>query len=805
MQYTATRIAIIVAALIVLVASSICGQRVPLPPGVFYYKPAASVFGAEAAWVNPAGLGRYNASSFQVMADYADGYCFKSWGTVIDREQIAVAYRHLNKPDSVNYSEYLFAAGMSLGRRLHFGGSYRYFKEAPGIYNKRHFWNIGFMGQGRSSFSWAAVFSNLNRGQVEGKRTEIEQRYSLSYRPMGKVVTFSVDMFLSTKTKLSNADYVYHLEVVPCRGLYVEGYVDSEKNFQIGARVNLIQHFIGSQSSFQKSGDHLRTTAFLGATSLKQPSLIPPPQRRLAVGLSGKLQENPPRPVFGSRETSFITLLTTIYRAAEDPSIGELVLSLKGISLGFGQAQELREALMYFKSAGKTIICHLSYPNNIGYFVASISDSILIPPVSQLNLVGLKAELTFYAGTLEKLGVKADVIRIGNYKTAPEKYTQNAATEQNKRQINRILDNIYNQFVTAIAEGRGVSIDSVQDIINNGPYTSAEAIEHGLVEGLSYRDELKKDFLSKLPEVSFRRYLSDTLLNDGWPAEPVLALVVAEGDITEGGGNVSPFDASNKVTPASMRHAFERAVGESNVKGVIFRINSPGGYALASDEIYHNAQEATEEKLMVASMSNVAASGGYYIAMPSTRLFANPGTITGSIGIYGGKVDLSGFYKKINLGKELYTRGQFAGMLSTIRPFSQEERERYRTHLKAFYDHFIQLVSGNRKLPVDSVDALSRGKVWTGREALSNGLIDELGGLKRSLDYVADRLELKDYRIAIYPEKRPWFVLPGRSFMKAIARFLVGEGTFNEVLSKGLGLTESGEIIARMPFDITIE
>ncbi len=805
MRFMATRTAVAAAALVVFVGSSVCSQRVPFPEGVFYYKPAASVFGAEAAWVNPAGLSRYGASSFQFMGDCADEKYFKSWGAVVNRDQLAVAYRNLDNPDGTNYHESLIGAGMALAGKLHFGGSYRYFKKAPDVYNKRHFWNIGFMGQGRGSLSWAAVFSNLNRGKIEGERTETEQRYSLSYRPLGKVATFSVDMFLSTKTRLSNADYVYHLEVAPRRGLYVEGYVDSDQNFRIGVRVNLSQDFVGSQSSFQKDGDHLRTTLYLGATSLKGPSMLSSSRRRLAVSLSGKLRENPPRPRFGLQETSFITLLTTIYRAAEDPSIGELVMSLKGLSLGFGQAQELREALMYFRSTGKTVVCHLSYPNNIAYFVASAANTILIPPVSQLNLVGLRVELSFYAGTLEKLGIKADVLRIGDYKTAAERFTEKAATEQNQQQINRMLDDIYDQFVAATAEGRGISSDSVRRVIDNGPYTSAEAMEYGLVDGLSYRDRLARDFLSGLPEVSFKRYLGDTLLNDGWPAEPELALVVAEGEVVTNAGRLSPFGAGDKVTPASMECAFKRVAKQPQVKGVIFRISSPGGLALAGDKIYHSAHEAAESKPLVVSMSNVAASAAYYVAMPSARLFANPGTITGSIGIYGGKVDMSGLYKKIDLGKELYTRGKFAGMLSTVRPFTPEEREKYYSQMKAFYDHFIQLVSANRSLSADSVEALSRGRVWTGREALSNGLVDELGGLKQSLDYTASRLGLKNYRIAVYPEKRPLFILPGSSIVKAITHFLSDYRTTDEVLTQGLGLTTDGEIIARMPFDIAIE
>jgi protease-4 len=806
MQPVTNRAICTIAAFIFVSVASVFGERIDritLPDGVFYYKPAASVFGSEAAWINPAGLSRYHASSFQLMADYADDSFGKSWGTVISREQLAVAYRYLDNPQGKNYREYVFASSVPLGKQFYVGGSYRYFKDGPDYYNKRHFWNVGLIGQTGGPLSWAALFSNLNRGEVDGQRTETEQRYSLSYRPTGKAVTLSVDMFLSTKTRLKNADFIYHLEVIPYRGLYVEGYLDSDKNFQVGVRANLLQYFVGSQSSFRKGEGHHRTTAFVGATNLRQPSLIPEPKRRLSIDLSGQIPENPPRPFLGRQPTSFVTLITTIYRASEDPAIREMVLGLKDLSLGFGQAQELREAIEFFKSKNKSIVCHLSFPNNIAYFVASAADSILISPVSQLNLVGLRAELTFYAGTLDKLGVKADLVRVGDYKSATEQYTQKAASEENREQINRLLDNIYGQFVAAIAEGRGISADSVRRIIDGGPYTSAEALEFGLVDGLSYRDELKEDFLSSLPEISFRQYLGDTLANDGWPAEPVLAVVVAEGDIEFEGRSVTPFDGGDKVTPASMKQAFECAAGEPQVKGIIFRIDSPGGLALAGEEIYHDAAKTAEKKLLVTSMSNVAASGGYYVITPSEHLFANPGTITGSIGIYGGTVDLSNLYEKIDLGKELYTRGKFAGLLSTVRPFTEVEREKYYSHLKAFYDHFVNLVASNRSLSVDSIDALSQGKVWTGQEALSNGLIDETGGLKQTLDYTAAQLGLKDYRIAVYPEKRSWLAFPGRSFIRALARFF--SSTPGKILAESLDLQPTGEVFARMPYDISIK
>lgn len=226
---------------------------------------------------------------------------------------------------------------------------------------------------------------------------------------------------------------------------------------------------------------------------------------------------------------------------------------------------------------------------------------------------------------------------------------------------------------------------------------------------------------------------------------------------------------------------------------------------MVGEEIYHAGQTTGEMKPIVASMANVAASGGYYIAMPCERLFANRGSITGSIGIYGGKPDLSGLYEKIDLGKELFTRGKYAGMLSWVRPFSEDEREKYHSHLKAFYDHFLQLVSDNRSLSIDSVDHLARGRVFTGQEALANGLIDELGGIKAALDYSSTRLGLDKYRIELYPQKRPLFILPGLSLLDQISNIILGNRETANDSSNCLPTLFPDGIYARMPFDLEIK
>lgn len=792
-------------ALLLLCSCNIlAGERVIIPDDVFYYQPAASVFGAEAVWVNPAGLSRFNITGYQFMADQLDGQYGKSWGSVVHRHRLSIAYREIDNPGSTDFQEYVFAGGFPLGRAIQFGTSYRWFKDGPGIYRHRHFWNVGFSGGSGGPIRWGFVLANLNRGKIDGERTQMEERFSLSYRPIGPNLTLSADMFISTGTRLSNADYAYLAELTPKPGVIVNALLDNDRNFQIGFRINFQKYFAGSKSRFARGGSTRGSTAFIGATSLRQPSVVPYPRRRLNLSVSGRPPENPPRPLFGRRQTSFLHYLSAIYRAAEDANIAELRLDLNRATLGFAQAQELREAIRYFRSRGKSVTCHLRSPNNLSYYIASAANKVAIPPVSQLRLVGLRAELTFYAGTLEKLGVNLDMVRIGKYKTAAESFTRTASSEENKEQINRLLDRLYHQFVTDIASGRGLSADSVRRIIDNGPFTSEEALRYGLVDALSYADDDSGILRSDYARISFRRYASDTLLNNDWRVKPVIAIVVAEGEIGAAAGGF-PFGSSNGVTPGLMKSAFRAASDNPDTRAVILRLNSPGGSALAGEEIHRMVAKAAAKKPLVVSMGNVAASGAYYIATPARRIFASPATVTGSIGIFGGKADFSELHKKIGLGKELYIRGHFAGMLSTIRPFTDEERKKYFSHLNAFYQHFLSLVSESRQLPTDSVDALGRGRVWTGGEAINNGLVDELGGLRQSIDYAAHIAGLKDYDIRIYPQKRPLFVIPGWSIIRSVASVFGLGGNSGESTAGSLLYDEADNMYTRMPFDIDLK
>lgn len=776
-------------------------ERLQQPNGIFYFESAATVFGSQAAWANPGALARVQMADGQLIGEYFDERFFDSWGTVSAHNGAAFAFRHLDVPDDTDFDEFLVGLGTSLGQ-LHVGGSYRYYRDGPGVFNNRTFWNIGLQYVS-GPFAFGGVLSNLNRGKVAGERTEMKQQYAVAYRPVGKILTLSADMFMYSGQTWRDADWVYQAQVNPYQGLYLTGSYNSDDSYQIGFRVNLHQYFTGARTSINHDGDHVGTAGFVGYTTARQPSILPPPKRRLMVGITGGLAENPPQPVFGRKRTPFARVLLELYRAADDPSISEMSLKLKSLSLGFGQAQELRAALEHFQSKGKRLTCHLRFGNNISYYVGCIADSLLMSTVGRLNLIGLRGEQTFYTGTLDKLGIDVDMVRIGNYKTAPEQYTRREPSEENREQLNRILDDLYEQFVDGIATGRGYSPDSVRALIDQGPFTSVEAMRLGLVDTVCYDDELS-DFLSPMAQVGFGEYVGDTLVDGTWEQKPELAVVVAEGDILYYGGSYWPLTDKAEVTPGQMSQAFSQVKSNPRVKGVVLRMSSPGGGALAADDIHHDATKLAEKKPTVVSMGNLNASGAYYISTVGREFFANPATITGSIGIYAGKPDFSGLYDKIDLNKELYLRGRHAGLYLTSRGFTENEREKVHSQIHAMYGRFLDLVATNRGLSVDSVDKIARGRVWTGREAQDNGLVDRIGGLKQALDFTADRAGVENYSVEIYPRKRPWFVLPGFALVDAV-RSVFGKA---EAVAEGKPVEElqmePDGLYARMPYDLLI-
>ncbi len=545
---------------------------------------------------------------------------------------------------------------------------------------------------------------------------------------------------------------------------------------------------IGSFMIFSTAGMYLL---------LRSLDLAPPTVSKgttLTLDLSGSLPEDSlydfGAPFLGVEVLTFKDVLDSIERAKHDSRIENLLLRVRGLNIGWAGAEEMRDALIEFKSSGKSLTAYVEWAGNLDYFLASAADTIYLHPQSILDLRGVQAEVTFMRSTLEKLGIEAEFERIGQYKNSPDVYTRKTLSDAHRQVLESIVSDLYDRLVGTVAEARSLTVDEVQGLLDRGPFTAADAKELGLADGLRYRDEIE-DALTPdsggFRTLSVAGYKRDEPRGLSFSARPRIALIYGVGVIASGHSVDDPF-FGRVMGAETMRNAFKEVREDESIKAVVFRIDSPGGSDIASDVIWRGASLTMEEKPIVVSMSNLAASGGYWIATASHAIVAEPTTITGSIGIYGGKFNLSGFYEKIGFHKERVLKGDSADFWSDTRGFSEEERARFRRILEAGYNRFLERVSTARNKNPAEVDHLGQGRVWTGSQAVENGLVDEIGGLERAVALAKERAgisEDEEIELVIYPHKK--------SFLESLwARIVVGA-------PPGLGLLDRERLLESSP------
>ncbi|MCK5125934.1 MAG: signal peptide peptidase SppA [candidate division Zixibacteria bacterium] len=786
---------------IVLFASSLWSEEVELPSEVYFNTPVASVHGQNSVWTNPAALGNRQSGSMLIFT-HRNNRVIRDWGTVTTTSALAMSYRFVHGNGQTDYRDIIIAIGG--GKRTGFGLSYQYIKDGPGYLNNRHLWNAGLLFRYNRNVSLGARFENLNRGKINGKRSDIRYLYGIAARTYRNRLTVTFDVDMTSKETLDNADFRTGVEYRPKPGMYLYADVDNHSRFNLGFRLNLLSNYVGNRTEFDREGKSYLSTSYIGSVKGKQASLIKPRRKTLMMNLSGTLPENPDVPFIGQRPLRFFDYVEGIYRAAEDEEIDRIFLHIKKLHCGLGKVEEISDAITYFRNQNKQVYAYLSSPSNLGYLLASHADSIFIPPVSQLRLTGLSGELMMYKGLLDKLGVQLEIERVDEYKTAPEQYLFDRPTEPNREQLNRLLDKLYDEFTNVIAANRSLSIDSVQTIIDSAPITSLAAVNWGLVDDRMYYDdavrELAEDeFTVFSRKLAFSEYVQRECYNDRWERKPQIAVVLADGNIVQG-------SSGGKIGGHEMLGSIRRARYDSDIDGVVLRINSPGGDALASDLIWHEINKLAENKPVIVSMGNMAASGGYYMAMVNNKIMANKNTLTGSIGVFGGKINFAELYSKIGLYTESFDRGKNASMYSTSKPFTPQQREKLRSHLWEFYHHFLSKVADVRPLSVDSVNSIGRGQVWTGSEAVSNGLVDELGGIHHAIMGMAQALgcnSLDDIEIVSLPVKRFWLKNPFdfKFYSSQLLALLHGA----EKSATTLNALEEGNIFFRIPYDIEIE
>jgi protease IV len=433
-----------------------------------------------------------------------------------------------------------------------------------------------------------------------------------------------------------------------------------------------------------------------------------------------------------------VALLRHLWQIAEEEtSVGAVVFELRTSPAdSMAHVQELRDAIYMLRQAGKKVMCHLEDADGASLYLCSAADRILLNPAGGIRFAGLRARYFYYAGLLDKLGIKADFVRIGAHKSAPEAFTRVGSSEVARDDKIDLLQQHEKHLTLGIAHGRKLSPQVVRERIAKGPFVAVEAKTAGFVDGYAFDDELESQASLLMGQPV--RLLDDNrgVFADRFNgANPGIALIYVDGDMVDGRSQTIPLIGTRLVGSYTIAESIKKARENPLVGAVVLRVETGGGSALAADVMWREVERTTKIKPVIVSMGTAAASGGYYIASPGTRVFANPLTITGSIGIFYGKADVSELLRKLGVNVEVYKTAPRADAESIFRPFTDEEKTELKRKVWQFYDVFLQRVADGRHLTKEQVDAIGQGRVWTGEQAAANKLVDELGGLRQALAY----------------------------------------------------------------------
>jgi len=459
------------------------------------------------------------------------------------------------------------------------------------------------------------------------------------------------------------------------------------------------------------------------------------------IDLAGVL--SPPRTLFlslGDRDP-YGTLLARLAAARDDPEVGAVALAIDGLPIGTGRVEELRARVSEIR-ARKPVLAYLSGGGQREYYLACAASAIAVPPASTLIVNGLATSTLFLRDALARLGVAFEVVKAGAYKSAPEPLTRNDMSPEAREEVNALLDDGFARQVEAIAAARHLTPDRVRALVDQGLFTSEEARAAGLVDAVLWPDEVEgwaRGETGRRMRLDGRWRPDPPRVAQRWGPRPVVALVRLEGAIASGRTRREPFGTDLIVGADTLRDQLRRAADDPSIRAIVLRVDSPGGDGLASDLVWHEVVRARRRKPVIASMGDIAASGGYLVAVGADQIVAEPSTLTGSIGVFVVKPDLSGTLAKLGVTREAVARGEKAQLFSLARPWSASERQAVEQQIDAFYRSFVDRVAEGRKLPRADAERLAGGRVWTGQQAYDRRLVDRLGSLDDAVALARER------------------------------------------------------------------
>ncbi|MDG5799240.1 signal peptide peptidase SppA [Marinilabiliaceae bacterium ANBcel2] len=507
--------------------------------------------------------------------------------------------------------------------------------------------------------------------------------------------------------------------------------------------------------------------------------------------------------------TGLNQILTSIEKAKRDDRIDGIYLDASYMSAGYGTIEEIRDALLDFKESGKFIYAYSSIYSQKTYYLASVADKIYLNPAGMLDFKGLSSNRTFFKGALDKLDIEMQIFKHGEFKSAVEPFILEEMSEESRLQTERYLETMWQHVVTKIGEARDIDPLNLDRIANEGVtmfMEGDELVENSLIDAVKYKDEVlnKLKRITSVAEeddlnsIGVRKYADVYVPRDrpGIPDDKV-AVIYADGAIDAG---------SSGISSESLSRTIRKARRDSMIKAVVLRINSPGGSGLGSEIIWREVNLTKKEKPVVVSMGDVAASGGYYIAAPADVIVAGPTTLTGSIGVFGQVPNTRGLLNKLGITTDRVTTHNYSDFLSVDRPMSDDEKRIFQGYIERFYEIFLDRCSQGRDMTTEEINQIGEGRVWSGVDAVTNGLVDENGGLNFAIDRAVELAELEEYRIVELPEILTAF----ERLMKDIgqgasafgARYFMGSYYDSFIMLNEL--ESSHPVQARMPYNIYV-
>jgi protease-4 len=741
--------------------------------------PLAGEHDARAVSANPGGLALLRGTDLTLALDLEDsdaatsaGPGFGAYvgssggGSILPRFGWGLGFEWLRPPRADLAPDpgepFRFTLGMAfaMGRNAGLGVSWHHFSDEGPLGGLETF-DLGVSTRWGSRLAVGAVVRDLDTGSISG--TPVQRRYELEAvtRPLATDV-LEVALGGRIGETRGDIDGWARLGWVAARGLRVVAAVESREDYAIDTTPTGLHeshgHELRATAGFELSfgstgvdafgtglrdfggGRHaLGGTLYVHARDLGPASIIGHSDHIERVELSGTI---------GARQlTSLVVRLRAI---ARDSSVKGLVVVFDGAEAGWATLQELRDELLAVRKAGKKVFAYFVSGTGRDYFIASAADKIYVDPAGALRLVGMAGTTLYFRGTFDELGVLPQFEKIAEYKSAPEQFTNTGPTETAAKMHNELFDSLYDQWLTQVAAGRHVSVDEMKKLVDEGPYTAGDLAKNTkLVDAVATPEKISQLVTAELGH-AYAVSVNDRARPDRWE-RPGVAIIYIDGDITDGKSRSIPLVGQDLAGGETLVAAITAARNNPDVGAIILRIDSPGGSALASELISREVFATKGVKPILCSMSDLAASGGYFAAAGCDVIFAEPMTITGSIGIFYGKFDVSGLAKKLGVTTDTYTRGKHSDVESYFRAYTDEERASLLDKLRYMYGRFVGAVSDGRKLTKEQVDAVGRGHVWTGAQAQPIKLVDRFGGLGDALAEAKKRMGVSENtRVQLY-------------------------------------------------------